>query len=1022
MKKLFVTLFMLLSLFVGTTSTVQGATYENQEGKVTGIIKDASGNPVVAANVLIKGTQVIAFSNNDGTFILSGINPDAVLVISCLGYVSQEISLYGKSHVEITLKDDSQVLDELVVVGYGTQKKATITGSVSQVGGDELKKVAAINLSNTLAGKMAGVIANVRSGEPGEDGASITIRGKGTLGNTSPLIVVDGIADRGFSRLNPEDIESISVLKDASAAIYGARAANGVILITTKRGKEGIVKMNYSGNVGLTQPTRVPQVLDALEYATYVNEYDRGHNTIETYDADVLQKLQDGSDPINYPNTNWWDSVAKQWSTKTQHSFSVSGGSDKVSFYTSAQYLWQDAIFKESVQNYSQYQFVSNIDAKLTKGIQFSLDILGRQEVRNRGVYETDYMLGKFLSTNPMAAAYYPNGLPRIGYDGVTNNAAIMITDKPGYSKEKYNVINLKPRLKLDLDFITEGLYAEGYTAVDFSFTNGKSLNRPYDLYLYNNETGEYDNLRAQTGAISVGAWSSNSTSVTLNARLGYSRIFSNAHKIDAFVSYEQNQYNYSYLGADRTNYLSDAIPEIFAGSSDPKDLGNDGYASASARRHVFGRLNYSYNDKYLAEVTLRYDGSMNFAPGKRWGLFPGISAGWVISEEPFYENLKSVMNFLKFKLSWGMMGNDNIDAYQYLDQYAFGSAATFGTENTINKVLYSVRTANPIVTWESAQIANIGFSALFLNNKFGLDLDYFYSKRRDILITRNASVPSYTGLTLPAENLGKVDNQGIEIVANYQDKSGDFSWGINGNFTFAKNKVVYMDEAASVPEWQKREGNAIDCILMYEALGIYQTQQEIDNSVHIDGAKPGDLIYLDQNNDGAITTDDMHYIYQSATPQIVYGFTLNGAWKGLDLNVFFQGQARAKKIYMPYMNMITDFYEGRWIDTNSSEENANARWPRACIKQTYIDDFNGRTSTWWLRDASFLRLKSVEIGYVLPESVTRKAGIDYARIYINGNNLFSIDKIKICDPEVSNAFDSYPIQRIISMGVNITF
>ena len=337
------------------------------------------------------------------------------------------------------------MLDEVVVVGYGTQKKATLTGSISQVGGDEIKKLAAANLTNTLAGKTAGVIANTRSGEPGEDNADILIRGKGTLGSTAPLIVVDGIADRSFSRLNPEDIESISVLKDASAAIYGARAANGVILVTTKRGAEGKVKVNYSGNVSFSQPTRIPEMLNSYQYATYVNEFDAAQGNTPTYSETAMAKILDGSDPISFPDTDWWDSVTKNWATNTQHSLSVSGGNDKLSFYSSAQYAYQDAIYKNTPQDYNQYQFTTNIDAKINKSIKFSMDILGRQEVRNRGIYSTEDLFGYFLTTNPMSAPYYPNGLLRIGYDGITNNALLMVSDTPGTKKTNYHTLNLKP-------------------------------------------------------------------------------------------------------------------------------------------------------------------------------------------------------------------------------------------------------------------------------------------------------------------------------------------------------------------------------------------------------------------------------------------------------------------------------------------------------------------------------------------------------------------------------------------------
>lgn len=1016
------------------TSLSVESVQQKKEITVSGVIKDKNGEPVIGVNVVEKGTTNGTITDLEGKYSLKVNNAKSSLSVTYIGYKTQQIVVGNRSNIDITLDEDTETLDEVVVVGYGTQKKATLTGSVSQIGGDELKKVSTVNISNSLAGKTAGIIANTRSGEPGEDNADILIRGKGTLGSTSPLIIVDGIADREFSRLNPEDIESISVLKDASAAIYGARAANGVILVTTKRGKEGKIKFNYNGNVAISQPTRIPEMLNSFQYATYVNEYDLGHGESPTYSAEALGLLQSGEDQIKYPSTDWWKSVAKDWTTKTQHSLSVSGGNDKLSFYTSAQYLSQDVIYKKGAQDYNQYQFTTNIDAKISKSIHFSFDILGRQEVRNRGVYTSEDLFGYFLSTNPMAAPYYPNGLPRVGYDGVTNNAAINVTDLPGTDKTTYNTLNLKPRIRFDLDVITKGLYLEGYAAMDYHFSNGKTIKHPYDVYQYDYSTKEYTNRRGATGAISVNSWANNDNTITLNGRIGYSRLFNNKHRVDAFVAYEQSKYNYNTVSAYRTNYLSTAIPEIFAGSNVPEDKDNGGYSQATARQNYFGRVNYGYKDKYLAEVTMRYDGSMNFAPGHRWGLFPAFSAGWVISEENFFKPVSNIVNFLKVKASWGMMGNDDVSAYQYLSQYKFNTdiSSMFGTE--VVKGLYESRTANPLITWEKAQTFNIGFNSQFLDGKFGLDFDYFKSKRTDILITRNASIPTYSGLSLPAENLGKVNNQGVEIVATYRDKRGDFTWGVSGNFTYAKNKVVYMDEAATTPEWQRTTGHTIDGMVLYKALGIYQTQEEVNNSIHIAGAKPGDLIYENTNGDKQITWDDAVRIDQSATPKIVYGFTLNGGWKGFDLNVFFQGQADAKQMVQPTMNMATDFYEGRWIATNSAEENANAKWPRAFIKQTYGDQWNGVSSTWWLRDASFIRLKSIELGYTLPKLLLQNIGIENARIYVNGNNLFTIDKMKICDPEAgmfkntkgevvaSGGIRGYPLQRMITIGASVTF
>lgn len=1020
-----------LLLAVGTTAFVSparadsaGLTAAQQVTQLSGTVTDRNGDPLIGVSIVVKdrkGSGTI--SDFDGKFSIK-VSPKDVLVISYIGYESVTVPVNGKKHLDIVLNEDNKQLNEVVVVGYGTQKKATITGSVSQVSGDDIKQLSSANITNTLAGKTAGIIANTRSGEPGADDATILIRGKGTTGDSSPLIVVDGIAGRSFGRLNQEDIESISVLKDASAAIYGARAANGVILVTTKRGKEGRVKVSYNGDVSFSQPTRIPEMLNAYQYATYVNEFDAAQGNTLTYPQTALQHILAGDDQVNYPNTNWWDAVAKNWATNTRHSVSVSGGSDKLSFYSSAQYLYQDAIYKNSPQNYNQYQLMTNIDAKINKSIRFSMDILGRQTVNNRPLRSSEDLYGYFLTSSPMSAPYYPNGLLRIGHDGVTNNPVLMVSDLPGTNKTTNNTINLKPKVRVDLDVLTKGLYFEGYAALDYTFNHGKTLTTPYDIYSYNPDTDSYDNNRDATGKISVGSWSSNSSNITLNARIGYTRTFNKLHKVDAFVAYEQNKYDYNYLYAFRTNFTSSALPDLDFGSTNKKDQNNSGNSNETARQNWFGRVNYNYADRYMAEFTLRYDGSMNFARGHRWGLFPGISAGWVISEEPFYAPLKNVMNFFKLKASWGMMGNDNISPYQYLSMYAFNTSAhaAFGKEPVSQEGIYETVTANPLVTWETARTWNIGISTQFFNGRLSFDFDYFRSDRSDILAVRNASVPNYSGLSLPAENLGKVRNQGFESVISYNDHAGDFSWGVTGNVTYARNKVIYMDESLKTVEWQRWTGHPIDGGTYYVATGIYQTQEQIDNSAHLQNAKVGDLIYQDTNGDNQITWDDAVRRDKSATPKWIFGLTLNGSWKGLDLSAFFQGQADAEIYVAPTMNMATDFYDGRWSDSNTSEQNAAARWPRAFMKESAVDGRNSQYSTWWLRDASFVRLKSLELGYTLPATLIKPAGLTALRFFVNGSNLFTIDNVGIFDPEMTNGIKGYSLQRTWTFGMNVTF
>lgn len=621
--------FSLSSTVSNAANPSEIASVQKSNVTVKGTVVDSKGEPVVGASV-VAGPTLGVVTDLDGKYSID-VPSNAVLTVSSVGYKTVIVEVNGKAVINVTLEEDVEFLDDVVVVGYGVQKKATLTGSISAVNGDELKKVSTTNLSNTLAGKTAGVIANTRSGEPGNDSASILIRGKGTLGDTSPLIVVDGIADRSFSRLNPEDIESISILKDASAAIYGARAANGVILVTTKRGKEGKVSLNYSGSYTMSQPTKVPKMLNVMDYMTYVNEYDaivKHEQPGQTFPANVLEAYKTGSDPITYPSCNWWEATSKNWTSTTNHSVSLSGGSEKVRFYTSAQYMWQDAIYKKAAQDYSQAQFVSNIDAQVTNKIRFSLDILGRRSVKNGPAKSTGSLYDYFLRLFPNTTPYFPDGKPRVYPDGIDRNPALAVTNAAGYTKSVSNTLTIKPDLHIDLDAITKGLYVEGYAAIDMDFYNGKGLYRPFDIYSFDGEfnsdgTPIVYNEKDRTGVISVDNSTSNSTTVTINARLGYQRTFKDVHNVNAFVAYEQMKYNYHEFSAGRTNFISDAIPELFAGSENPDDLSNSGSSGKDARANFFGRINYGYKDKYLAEFTFRADGSSNFKKGNQWGVLP---------------------------------------------------------------------------------------------------------------------------------------------------------------------------------------------------------------------------------------------------------------------------------------------------------------------------------------------------------------------------------------------------------------
>jgi TonB-linked SusC/RagA family outer membrane protein len=997
----------------GTISPVASST--QQKRTITGIVTDTHGEPVTGANVLEKGMTNGTITGIDGDFTLD-IHEHAVLKITYIGYVGQEITVGNQTSLNIQLAEDFQIIDEVVVVGYGTQKKVTVTGSIAQVSGAELKQNPSTNLSNALVGRMPGVVANNRSGEPGNDYSEIFIRGKGSLGNNNPLYVIDGVANRGgIERLNPSDIESITVLKDASAAIYGAQAANGVILVTTKRGNDTKPIISYEGNFGLSEHTRTPNLMNAYQFMVYDDEINAHFGRTEKY-KDIKNGYLDGTiDPLLYADTDWMDVVFRK-APQTQHSLSLRGGNEQVKYYLSGGYMYQEPGFKNTNLNYKTMQLRSNIDAKVTKDLTVSLEVAIRQENRHNSNYDAGTFFWEAFHAYPFLHDFYPNGLPGPGISW-GNNLCLLAAGKTGYKKIKDNFNNIKVAFDLRMPWIVDGLYFSGYAAFDSQLRNEKKLMDMWDAYRYNPSTGEYDNIRETTGDanINLNQRNDDNRTDTWHFKLGYEKRFYE-HTVNAFIAYEQSKTRGDWFSAYRRDFLSSAVDYLFAGSDNQKD--NDGRATISARQNYFGRLSYGYKDRYLAEFTLRRDGSQNFISNSRWGWFPGISAGWRISEENFIQENLSFINELKIKASWGKLGNDRVDPFQYLSTYNMEDGPMFGIDPRREKGFTIARLANPSITWEKVDTKNIGFESIFLNHTLSFDFQYFYSMRTDILTKKQASVPLYTGLSLPDQNIGEISNRGVELSLSYQNKVRDFNYYIGGNFTFARNKIKFFDEAENIPEWQRRTGHSIDSWLVYKTDGIYQTQEEIDATPHLLNTKPGDIKYIDIDDDGNITSIDMVRIYQSAIPEIVYGINMGGRWKNIELNILWTGQARAKQMIRPgSYNRDVTYFNNRWI---SATETPNAKYPRAFDRD---DTFNKLDSDFWLKNASFLRLKNVELAYNIPSSLLEKIKIHQARIFVSGFNLFSIDEIKVQDPEGTNAGGMYyPQQRIYNVGINVSF
>ena len=648
-----------------------------------------------------------------------------------------------------------------------------------------------------------------------------------------------------------------------------------------------------------------------------------------------------------------------------------------------------------------------------------SLDLSGRIEDRNYSNFSSSSIFSRTLIAFPTLSAYYPNGLPGAGVEGGLN-PVLMANGATGYNKQKDAYLQSNISFELKLPWITDGLSVSGLAAYDFHFNNDKTLNDNWDAYNYDATSDQYINLRTQEGPINLEEAFRNYQHKTYNIRLGYDKLFGN-HSVNAFVAYEQSESYDEGISAFRTGYLTDQIDQISVGGSTGQS--STGTAFQSARKNIFGRITYAFKDKYLAEFILRHDGSFNFPKGRQWGTFPGVSVGWRISKEEFFEKNVSFINELKLKASWGKLGNDKIAAYQYLLEFNPDAGYYFGSGAERVPGLSLGVVPNPFVTWEVADSKNVGIESSFWNGLFNFNADYFISKRRNILLPRNASIPTSTGLNssnLPDENIGKVNNRGYEIsITHQQNINQNFSYNIGFNFTHAKNEVVYMDEAANIADWQKIQGHPMDSWLIYKSDGIYQTQAEVDASVHLPGAMPGDIRYIDINKDGAITSNDRVRIYESPTPMNEYGITLGLKYKGIGLNILLQGQGKAEEVILPQQiddntTIPTWMFENRW-----TVDKQNSTMP-ASFDRT--DSRNNLLSDFWLRNAAFLRIKSAELSYTFSNEVISRLKLQDLGIFISGFNLATFSKIKDYDPELNEVSGSYyPQIRIFNAGIRIS-
>ncbi len=997
---------------------------------IRGRVTDDKGDPLIGVTIQVKGATTGTVTKDNGEFQISAPdNASGVLVFSFMGMEKQEVLIGKSQYVTVMMKRLVAQQQEVVVVGYGTQKKSTLTGSVAMLKGEEMAKVPSANVSNAFAGHIPGVIANNRSGRPGDDNSSLYIRGFNSFsGGVDPLILIDGIPDRNIDRLNPNDIESVTVLKDASAAIYGVRSANGAILVTTKRGKAGKPQISYEGSYALQQLTRMDRRVNSWQYMTYYNELNGYNGSTLPYTQADIDKYKAGNDP-NYTSTDWQKAVFRKNAPQTNHSLSVRGGSEAVKFFISGQYLSQQSNWANSDENFKNYNLRSNIDASVSKNLKLTFDIAARKEERQYPAISANSILHETVSMYPFIPVHWTNGLPSAGIAN-GRNPYLMTSSQTGY--DNVTDVFVQPKVGFDwqLPAVLKGLSVSGYMAFDYRLRSEKIFTRPWDAYSFSLNTNTYNNQRSSTAILSLTQDERIYNENTYFYKVAFDRSFGK-HTINAFLGYEQTTSTFKRTLASRKNLVSDQLDQLFAGSA--VDQIGTGSATQDGRESYLGRLSYSYADKYLAEIVGRYNGSFNFPKGKQWGMFPSASVGWRISEENFFkENIHFVDN-LKLRASWGIMGSDAVAKYLYLARYSLVSNMSsdywsapkeyytyFGPNYSEATALYLASVPNIDITWEKQDTRNFGLDAVFLNNKLSITADYFRNLRKDILAPRNASVPYYSGMTLPDENIGRTLNRGFDFIVNYNSSVRDVKYNVGVNFTYAKSKVIFKDEAPNIPDYQKTTGLPIGSWLVYQTKGIYRTKEEVANSPHMPGAAPGDLWIVDKNGDKNITSDDQVRIPESAYPQIVFGVTMGASYKGLSLDLVWAGQTMAKQLILPQMqgSIVAPpqwLYNDRW-----TADNPDAAYPRAFNSK---DPRNSVYADFWLMDASFIRLKSAQLSYMVPKSVYGRIGIENIRVFVSGFNLFSIDHMRKFnrDPETDNVTGiSYPQTRVYRAGISI--
>lgn len=1016
------------TLFSGTisTATASGANSfatTQQAGICKGLVKDATGESVIGASVVVKGTTNGTITDFDGNFSLDGIKKGDVIVISYVGYQTQEIKWNG-SPLNVILKEDSKTLSEVVVVGYGTQKKANLSGSVAMVDSKELENRPIQNVSSGLQGLMPGVAITGTNGAPGQDAGKIRVRGIGTLNEAGPYILVDGIETGTLSAVDPNDIESISVLKDAaSAAIYGSKAANGVVLITTKRGKTGQTKISYSGYLSFQNATNMIERMGSYEYASLLNQALEAEGMSKRFNDTELQKFKDGNDPL-YPDTDWYD-LAYKTGVQHRHNVNINGGSENVKYMASLGYLNQTGILPNAGRE--QFNARTNLDMKINKRLsaRMNLSFIKNDYSDASSAYyggSSDQIIRQLNLIAPWIVARYDDGT----WGTISDGSPIAWLDSGmKVNRDNYNFSGMAA---VDYE-IFDGLKL----TLQGAYVNNLQNYNYFQKYIKYNENKESDPSQLDERFYK---WDR----TNYDALLNYNKNFGK-HNIKGLLGWHTEKYNYKYQKAVRKKFPNNELTDMNAG--DASTQSNEGYTAELAMISWFARINYDFAGKYLLEANIRADASSRFAEGHRWGYFPSFSGAWRISEEAFMESAKdSWLSGLKIRASWGQLGNQdalsgsNNDYYPALNTYNLDSKYAFG--GSLNSGYYQRKYRLETISWEKASTWGVGVD-FTLFNKLNGSLDYYNRKTTGIIM--DVTVPKEFALDAYKDNVGSMRNSGIEINLSYNTKIGQVDFGIAGNFSYNKNEILdlgggdpnkYQDATDGYSQ-RNKVGEAMNSYYIYRADGFFNSQEEADAYTAKYGNpfgktfKAGDLRYVDTNKDGKLTADDREYC-GSSDPKIIYGFNINAGWKGIDLSLMFNGAAGVKRLfdgYEVYGNFSGDAAHPATIWRDAwTPDNHDASMPRIFYDTNSASSSRSVQSDFWLQDTSYLRLKNLQLGYTLPKGWLNSVGVENIRIYYSVENLLTFDKMKInIDPEsTSQRLSSYPLLRTHAFGVNVTF